>query len=96
MSRPAIQSIKLSKHLTLSECHPDSECRTVNWWLYDERAGMNLSMRASTKESALQEALDYWAKRCLAVENAHASLSARVDAFVAQVRPVADDADEDR
>lgn len=84
MSRPAIQNIRLSPDLTLSECHPDAECRTVNWWLYDKRAGMNLAMRAADRESALVEAVEYWAKRSLTTEQAHAELKGKVDAFVGQ------------
>lgn len=84
MARPAIQSIKLSEHLTLSECHPDSECRTVNWWLYDKRAGMNLGMRCATREGALLEALDYWSTRAINLERLHADLRHKVDSFVSQ------------
>ena len=84
MSRPAIQSDKLNEHLTLYECHPDSECRTNNWWLYDTRAGMNLGMREKTREDALVAALEHWAKRALVAELSHAQLKAKVDAFVEQ------------
>ncbi len=88
MSRPAIQSIKLSPDVTLSECHPDSERRTVHWVLYDKRAGMNLSIGALTKEAVLLEALNYWAKRFIALEKVHTTLSVHVDTFVDAVRPV--------
>jgi hypothetical protein len=84
MSRPAIQSIVLSPNLTLSECHPDSECRAVNWWLYDKRAGMNLGMHAKTKEAALVEAIDYWAERAKRYEDDFTSLQAKVNGFVSQ------------
>ena len=72
MSRKAIISNKkLSEHLTLSLCHPDSECRTENWWLYDSRAGMNLGMREESSEVALVEATNYWAGRALRAEKAY-------------------------
>lgn len=84
MSRPSIQNIKLNENLTLSECHPDSECRTINWWLYDERAGMNLGMREESRERALIEALEYWAERAQKYEQEFHSLKGRVDSFVSQ------------
>ncbi len=93
MSRPAIQSIKLSPHLTLSECHPDSECRTVNWWLYDTRAGMNLAMRAKTRDAAFLEVVEYWAKRANEYEKAYVDLKGRVDAFVETINPPDEDAE---
>lgn len=85
MARPAIKNYKLNDNLTLSECHPDSECRTNNWWLYDERAGMNLGMRELTREDALVAAIEYWAKRALLAESAHDKLMARVNMFVESV-----------
>lgn len=91
--RPAIQSERLNTHLTLSECHPDSECRTNNWWLYDNRAygtGMNISMRARTRDEALVEAIEFWAKRAIAAEQAHAALRSTVDGFVSQFAEVGD------
>ena len=82
MSRPAIHSIKLNQHLTLSECHPDSECRTNNWWLYDDRAGMNIGMRAKTRDDAFVEAIEFWAERALRYEKAYSQIKAKVDDFV--------------
>jgi hypothetical protein len=87
MSRPAIHSEKLNKHLTLSECHPDSECRTNNWWLYDDRAynrGSNIGMRAKTRDGALVEAIDYWATRAMVAEKAYSHIKGQVDIFVSQ------------
>jgi len=95
MSRPPIQSVKLSPHLTLSECHPDLECRVNNWWLYDERAGMNLAMRAKSRDEAFVEVIEYWAERAARYENAYTSLNAQVQAFVGAVNPP-DENDEDR
>ena len=84
MSRPAISNVELDDHLTISECHPDSECRTNNWWLYDDRAGMNIGMREKTRDDAFVHAINYWAKRALKAELAHEQLQSKVDAFVSQ------------
>lgn len=96
MSRPAINSIKLNDHLTLSECHPDSECRTNSWWLYDERAygsGMNIGMRAKTRDEAFVEAIEFWAERAMLAERKHAEIKAKVDTFVVQFVEVEDEDD---
>lgn len=97
MSRPPIQSQKLNEHLHLSECHADSESctRQPGWWLYDKRAGMNLAMRAPTRDSAFVEVIEYWAKRSARMESELRTLQKSVDAFVAQVLPPEDDADWD-
>ena len=84
MSRPAISNIRLNQHLTLSECHPDSECRTNNWWLYDTRAGLNIGMRAKTRDEAFVEAIEYWAKRAQRTKLLYDQLKAQVDTFVGQ------------
>jgi hypothetical protein len=94
MSRPAIHSIKLNQHLTLSERHPDSECRTNNWWLYDDRAyggGMNIGMRAKTRDEAFVEAIEFWAERATKAERAHSQLKSQVDNFVGQFVEHGDD-----
>jgi hypothetical protein len=93
MSRPAIHNEKLNQHLTLSECHPDSECRTINWWLYDDRAygGMNIGMRAKTRDEALVEAIEFWAGRAIKAEQAHAQLKSQVNNFVGQFVEPEDD-----
>jgi hypothetical protein len=85
MSRPSIQNIKLNEHLHLSECHPDSESRTNNWWLYDKRAygtGMNIAMRVKTREEAFVEAIEFWAKKALKAESSYNDLKSKVDLFV--------------
>ena len=84
MSRPAIHSVHLNQHLTLSECHPDSECRTNNWWLYDDRARMNVGMREKTRDEAFIEAIEYWAKRAIKAEQEYSQLRQQVDAFAGQ------------
>lgn len=93
MSRPAINNIELNDHLTLSECHPDSECRTNNWWLYDDRAygGMNVGMREKTRDEAFVAAIEFWARRAMSAERKHAEIKAKVDTFVAQFVEVEDE-----
>ena len=86
MARPAISHVQLTKHLSLSECHPDSECqKSTNWWLYDERAGMNIGMRKLTRDEAFISAIEYWAKRALRYEEQYSSLKNKIDTFVEQV-----------
>lgn len=68
---------QLSETLTLSECRD-------GFWLYDETRGMNLAMRAKTKDAAFLEALDYYQNRLLRVEKEYNDLSKKVEAFVGQ------------
>jgi hypothetical protein len=84
MSRPSIHTDKLNEHLTISECHPDSECRTNNWWLYDDRAGMNIGIREKTRDEAFVEAIEYWAERAIKYEKLYLSIRSKVDSFVGQ------------
>ena len=84
MARKPISSVRLNQHLTLSECHPDLECRVNSWWLYDDRAygtGMNIGMRTKTRDEAFLEAIEFWAERARKTENALASLQAQVKGF---------------
>ena len=84
MSRPAIQTIKLSDSVSLSECH-----RTANyprgWWLYDKTRGMNLSIAADSKETALLDALHYYQRRLKEIETSYETLNIHVNRFVRQV-----------
>jgi hypothetical protein len=82
MSRPSISNTSLNQHLTISECHPDHACRTNNWWLYDDRAGMNIGMREKTRDAAFVEAIDYWAERAMKAERAYEGIRMQVDEFV--------------
>lgn len=83
MSRPAINSTKLTDTLTLSECHPTADHRGA-WWLYDKTRGMNLAMGAKTQADAFVAALTYYQDRLTTVEAEHKALKTKVDAFVAQ------------
>ena len=68
---------KLSGSVAITEC-------TDGWWLYDETRGMNLAMRAKSRDAALMEAITYYQWRLAEIETAHRCLSGRVDAFVSQ------------
>jgi hypothetical protein len=87
MSRPAIQICKLTDDIDVYECHPDSERRFQHWRLWDSRAGYNIVMGAKTKEEALVQAVDFWAKKYYEREKELTALHEKVDAFVEAVRP---------
>lgn len=84
MAKPAISFTKLSDTLQISEHHD-------GFWLYDYTRGMNLGMRAKTRDDAFTEALTYYQKKLIEVENLYASLRCQVDTFVGQFA----DPDED-
>lgn len=84
MSRPADRCVILSSTLTLCEFDTGGD---KGFWLYDKTRGMNLSMCAKTSTDAFVEALEYYQERLLQVEAELKSINARVDAFVALVRP---------
>ena len=84
MARPSISTTKLNDYLSISECHPTSECRTNNWWVYDKRAEKNICREAKTRDVALVEAIDYWSKRALLAEQCYSDLKNSVDIFVSQ------------
>ena len=77
--RKSISQIRLSTTLHISECRD-------GWWLYDETQGMNLGMRAKTRDAAFVEALSYYQRRLTEVEKELAELTAKVDAFVSQFK----------
>lgn len=81
MSRPPDNHVKLSETISLSEYKSGGN---LGFWLYDNTRGMNLSMRAKTETAAFVEALDYYQKRLIEVEQTYASLKMKVDAFVSQ------------
>ena len=72
-----ISFTKLSETLQISEHHD-------GFWLYDETRGMNLAMRAKTRDAAFTEALTYYQTRLKEMEESYAGLKAQVDAFVGQ------------
>lgn len=81
-----IASESLSNTIGLTQC-------ADGWWLYDETRGMNLAMRAASRESALFKALEYYQNRLATVEAEHNALSQKVDAFVSQF--IEDDTPDD-
>ena len=78
MSTKAITSTDLTSTLTISECKD-------GFWLYDETRGMNLAMRAKTRDEAFVDALEYYQERLKEVETEYAALKSKVEAFVDQV-----------
>lgn len=77
MGAKAITSTDLSKTLCLSECKD-------GFWLYDETRGMNLAMRAKTRDEAFIDALEYYQERLKEVETEYRLLKGKVDAFASQ------------
>ena len=75
MASKAINNIKLTDTLTMSEC-------TDGYWLYDSTRGMNLSMRAKTQEDAFVEAITYYQKRSKNVEAELEKLNESVSVFI--------------
>lgn len=85
MARKPISNVKLTEHMVLSECHPDMDCRSVSWWIYDKRAGMNIGMRAETRDAAFVEAIQYWAKRAMRAEASYDGITRKVNSFLEQL-----------
>lgn len=75
--------MKVISHTKLSDTLQITEAAD-GFWLYDYTRGMNLSMRAKTRDAAFTEALTYYQKRLADVEKQLADLSAKVNAFVGQ------------
>jgi len=78
MGIKVISSTDLSETLYMLECKD-------GFWLYDETRGMNLAMRAKTKEEAFVDALEYYQERLKRVEANYKLLKDKVDSFVYQV-----------
>ncbi len=79
-----ISSTHLSDSLTVSEC-------TDGWWLWDGARGMNLSMRAKTRDSAFVQTITYYQQRLTQVEGELKELRTKVEAFVGQVHECPDE-----
>jgi hypothetical protein len=88
MAKPAISFTKLSDTLQISEHHD-------GFWLYDFTQGMNLAMRAKTRDAAFVEALEYYQERFKDLSLAYADLRSRVDNFVNQFCEEKEDREED-
>jgi hypothetical protein len=87
MSKKAISFTKLSDTLQISEHHD-------GFWLYDFTRGMNLAMRAKSRDEAFTEALSYYQDRLKEYEGMYASLKSRVDSFVEQFTEKTESEDE--
>lgn len=74
----AIQSLKLSDSITLTEC-------SDGWWLWDQTRKMNLAMKAASKEAALLSALDYYQDRFNRLDAQHKDLKLKVENFIGGV-----------
>ena len=75
MTNKAIRHIKLTDTLTISECKD-------GYWLYDKTRGMNLSMRAKTEQDAYVDAITYYQKRCVEIEEKKKKLYDSVNNFI--------------
>lgn len=67
-----ISNLKYDETLSLTECKD-------GYWLYDKTRGMNLSMRAKTKDEAFFKALKYYQERLMFVESELKALNGKVD-----------------
>lgn len=65
----------LTATISIAECND-------GFWLYDSTQGMNLSMRAKTRDAAFIEALEYYQHRLNGVENDYEEMKDKVNKFV--------------
>lgn len=77
MGTKTISTEELSETLELSECED-------GFWLWDNIVGMNLAMRAKTREEALLECIRYYQRRLPEITVRLTSLQAKVDSFLEQ------------
>lgn len=73
-----IENTKLSETLTLQHFEKHG------FWIYDETRGMNLAMRAKTRDAAFIEVIDYYQRRLLKVESDLRDLNQKVESFLKQ------------
>ena len=74
---------KTISHEILSETVAITECPD-GWWLYDKTRGMNLAMRAKSRDAAFMQAIGYYQRRLIEVENGYSTLQRKVDCFIGQ------------
>ena len=90
MGKPPDENTKLSDTLTLSE-YKNKNSGDFGFWLWDETVGMNLAMRAKTREEAILQALEYHQKaRKRALEQRN-ELQAAIDGFIGSLREIGPD-----
>lgn len=75
---------KIFENELFSLCYVHPPHGHAGYWLYDERLGMNLAMRAKTEQAAFLEALTYYSDRLHDMDKAYWCLKGRVDSFVSQ------------
>ena len=78
MARPPISQTKLSDSLEISECHD-------GFWIWDQTRGLNLAMKAKTRDEAFVEVIEYYQERLAEVEKSYSDLNSKVMLFVEQV-----------
>lgn len=69
---------QLTETISIAECND-------GFWLYDSTRGMNLSMRARTRNVAFIEALEYYQERLTKVESNYQEMKGKVDKFVSSL-----------
>lgn len=74
---------KTISHEKLSDSVAITEC-SDGWWLYDETRGINLAMRAKSRDAAFMAAITYYQRRLIEVETRYRTLQSKVDCFVGQ------------
>lgn len=84
MAQKAISFTQLSDTLSIGEFND-------GFWLYDETRGMNLAMRAKSRDEAFTEALTYYQKRLKKLEEKHGDLVRKVNSFIGQFSEEEDD-----
>jgi len=63
------------------------------WWLYDTTRGMNLAMRAASRDAAFIEALEYYQERTQELEARLKCCKAKIEACLTIMNP---DIEEDQ
>lgn len=75
MGSKAIRTDHVLPTLHMAEC-------SDGFWLYDDTRGMNLAMKAKTKEEAYVDTIKYYQQRLKKVEEGYRLLRSQVDAFI--------------
>jgi hypothetical protein len=89
MDRPPNEITKLSDTLTLHECK-DPKNGDFGFWLYDETVGMNLAIRAKTREEAILLALKFHQIAHKRAEEQRDELQAVIAGFIKSLKELED------
>ena len=84
MSRPPIQSERLTPTLSISEFHKDAE-HPQGWWVYDHKLSWSIGCAQPTRELALVEAVETYQKFYEELKERYTKLKKKVDLFVDQI-----------